>query len=132
MQGSLRVPQIARLARSVPWRLKRIISLHSHARVVFFAIATRYDAVFGCQLLEDGPMRRAIWMALAGAVTSFALVAAQTPDDAILQRMKKDIFHLASDELQGRGVETKGNFLAGDYIAKQFADAGLKPGGPKG
>src|SRR4051812_19320655 len=76
-------------------------------------------------------MRRAMWMALAGTVTSFALVAAQTPDDAIVERMKKDIFYLASDELQGRGVETKGNFLAGDYIAKQFADAGLKPGGPK-
>jgi len=100
--------------------------------LVFFPFAEWYDAVFGCQLLEDGPMRRAMWMALAGVMTSFALVAAQTPDDAILERMKKDIFHLASDELQGRGVETKGNFLAGDYIAKQFADAGLKPGGPKG
>ncbi|MBX9679128.1 MAG: M28 family peptidase [Gemmataceae bacterium] len=77
-------------------------------------------------------MRLAIWLALLGAGTTCALAAADTPDNAILERMKKDIFFLASDECQGRGVETKGNFLAGDYIAKQFADAGLKPGGAKG
>jgi outer membrane biosynthesis protein TonB len=42
--------------------------------------------------------------------------------------------YLASDELEGRGIGTKGLDLAADYIAKQFADLGLKTqifdGGP--
>jgi hypothetical protein len=47
-------------------------------------------------------------------------------------RLKKDIFYLASDECEGRGPGTKGIELAADYIAKNFADAGLNPGGVKG
>ncbi len=52
--------------------------------------------------------------------------------DPILARMKKDIYYLASDECEGRGVGTKGLDLAAEYIAKQFKDAGLKPGGVNG
>ena len=53
-------------------------------------------------------------------------------DDAIHARMKKDIFFLASDECEGRGIGTKGLDLAAEYIAKQFKEAGLKPGGVNG
>ena len=31
--------------------------------------------------------------------------------------------YLASDELEGRGIDTKGLDKAADYIAKQFAEA---------
>ena len=41
--------------------------------------------------------------------------------------MLKDIEYLASDELAGRGLGTVGLDKAADYIAKQFADAGLLP-----
>ncbi len=47
-------------------------------------------------------------------------------------RMRKDIFFLASDECEGRGVTTKGINLAADYIAAEFKKAGLKPAGPDG
>lgn len=47
-------------------------------------------------------------------------------------RLKKDITYLASDELEGRGVTTKGIDLAADYIAAEFKKAGLKPGGKDG
>ncbi len=47
--------------------------------------------------------------------------------DPVIERMKKDIFYLAGDECEGRGVQTEGIKKAGDYIAKQFRDAGLKP-----
>jgi hypothetical protein len=47
-------------------------------------------------------------------------------------RMKKDITYLASDELEGRGMATRGLNLAADYIAGEFRKAGLQPGGKDG
>src|SRR5580692_3612662 len=44
-------------------------------------------------------------------------------------RLKKDIYFLASDECEGRGVTTKGVNLAATYIADEFKKAGLQPGG---
>ncbi len=62
--------------------------------------------------------------------------SSQTPEiQAKIQsalQMKKDLFFLASDECEGRGPGTKGIDLAAEYIAKQFTDAGLKPGGVNG
>src|SRR5258708_25608770 len=60
-------------------------------------------------------------------LTSLRAVA---EDDAVEARMRKDITFLASDECEGRGVETKGINRAADYIAAEFKKAGLKPGGP--
>jgi len=62
------------------------------------------------------------------ALTSFG----QAPDGQSLANMKRDLYYLASDECEGRGPGTKGLDLAATYIAKQFADAGLKPGGVDG
>src|SRR5437016_5628099 len=53
-------------------------------------------------------------------------------EDGVEARMRKDIFFLASDECEGRGVSTKGINLAADYIAAEFKKAGLKPAGPDG
>jgi hypothetical protein len=46
--------------------------------------------------------------------------------------MRKDIDFLASEQCQGRGVNTAGINLAADYIADQFQKAGLKPASPDG
>ena len=45
---------------------------------------------------------------------------------------KKAITYLASDELEGRGVATKGLDLAAEYVANRFASLGLRtlPGQP--
>ncbi len=53
-------------------------------------------------------------------------------DEASQARMKRDVTYLASDELEGRGVGTSGLDRAADYVARQFAEAGLKPGGTDG
>ena len=45
------------------------------------------------------------------------------------QRLMAHVRYLASDELEGRGVGTAGLDKAGDYIAKEFKEAGLEPGG---
>ncbi|MGV2336458.1 MAG UNVERIFIED_CONTAM: hypothetical protein LVR18_20910 [Planctomycetaceae bacterium] len=62
-----------------------------------------------------------------------ALLSAEEPSrEQILARVKGDIEYLASDELEGRGVETKGIELAAEHILKEYQKAGLKPGLPDG
>src|ERR1700723_2099662 len=39
---------------------------------------------------------------------------------------------LASDDLRGRDTGSDGHRRAAEYVAKQFADAGLQPGGTNG
>jgi len=50
-------------------------------------------------------------------------------DEASIARMKKDIFFLAGEECEGRGLKTKGIVKAGEYIAASFKENGLKPAG---
>lgn len=70
-------------------------------------------------------MRR-IWL---GVSFAFVLVlisfsrAEVAPE--IKARLTHDLKYLASDELEGRGVGTKGLDVAADFIAKAFRDAGL-------
>ena len=47
-------------------------------------------------------------------------------------RMRAHVKYLASDELEGRGVGTKGEKLATNYIAAQLQAEGVKPGGENG
>src|SRR5207244_3368236 len=53
-------------------------------------------------------------------------------DEASEARLKRDVTFLASEACEGRGVGTKGLDKAADYIAGQFKEAGLKPGGVSG
>jgi hypothetical protein len=79
------------------------------------------------------PIRRLSWRALT--ILGLLVLAATTSvaDDAVsYERMKKDIFFLASPECEGRGVETQGINKAADHIASQLKLAGLKPGGKDG
>ena len=48
------------------------------------------------------------------------------------EKMRAHVKYLASDELEGRGVGTRGEKLATDYIASQLQTEGLKPGGEAG
>ncbi len=47
-------------------------------------------------------------------------------------RLRKDLQFLSNDDSEGRGIQTKGINLAAEHIARQFQQAGLKPGGPDG
>jgi hypothetical protein len=73
-----------------------------------------------------GPLFVVVSLLLTAAVPSLA------DDAASRERMKKDIFFLASDECQGRGVDTEGINKAAEHIASEFKKAGLKPGGKDG
>jgi hypothetical protein len=70
-----------------------------------------------------------------GAVLGLVLLAAastRADNPAAQERMKKDIFFLASPECEGRGVDTAGINKAAEYIANEFKQVGLKPGGVGG
>jgi hypothetical protein len=60
-------------------------------------------------------------------VGSLVAVLAAGADDTAAPRWLNDIKYLASDDLEGRGVGTKGIDLAADYISAEFRKAGLKP-----
>jgi aminopeptidase N len=48
------------------------------------------------------------------------------------RRMMKHVKYLASEELEGRGLGSKGIEKAAHYIAAAFKNSGLKPGGDEG
>ncbi len=60
-----------------------------------------------------------------------AALAAQTADISA-DRIREHVKYLSSDTLEGRGVGTRGEKLATDYIAKQFDSVGAKPAGDGG
>ena len=72
-------------------------------------------------------MIRAVSSALVLVLASCGLsaVTPTIPPDAILEHIK----FLASDELRGRGNGTRELERAADYIAAEFKEAGLSPGG---
>ena len=76
--------------------------------------------------------RRGLPFVFALSLVSLVAGWGAAEDDPIEARMRKDITFLASDECEGRGVGTKGLDLAADYIAAQFKQSGLKPGGVNG
>jgi hypothetical protein len=71
---------------------------------------------------------RLIPVVLGGLLSATILQAAEMPTS--LSSIKKDIFFLAGEECEGRGVETQGILKAGEYIADTYRKAGLRPGGP--
>src|SRR4051812_39441310 len=58
-------------------------------------------------------------------------IVAQTADISG-DRIREHIKYLASDKLEGRGVGTRGETLATDYIAGEFKEIGAKPAGDGG
>jgi hypothetical protein len=80
------------------------------------------------------PVRRSFGSWQVGAVLCLMILASTraATEDAIEARMRRDIKYLASDECEGRGVETKGIEKAAAYIVAAFKQASLKPGGPGG
>src|SRR5580658_5826064 len=71
-------------------------------------------------------MKRALLLSL------FAAGGWAQINDISGERMRAHVKFLASDLLEGRGVGTRGGELATEYIAAQFAVAGLKPAGDHG
>src|SRR5947208_14070277 len=69
--------------------------------------------------------------AAAMSVSIVFCLCAQQPDISP-RRIRAHVKFLSSDLLEGRGPGTRGDQLATEYIATQFALAGLKPAGDHG
>ena len=76
--------------------------------------------------MNRGAMKRLRW--LLPVILPLAILAA---DDAAT-RWWSYIEYLASDALEGRNTGSEGHRKAADYVAAQFAQAGLKPAGENG
>lgn len=70
-----------------------------------------------------------VGLLLAGAT---GRISAANEVSELAGRFRNHVEHLASDELEGRGVGTKGIEAAAEYIADQFKQAGLVPAGVDG
>lgn len=55
--------------------------------------------------------------------------AQETGKKVSVERVKKDLSYLGSDLFEGRGTGTTGGELSAKYLAKEFDEAGLTPGG---
>jgi Peptidase family M28/PDZ domain/PA domain len=62
----------------------------------------------------------------------FVVPALAAENDASVSRLRKDLEFLASDACEGRGAQTEGIHKAAAYIAAEFQQLGLKPGGTNG
>ena len=62
----------------------------------------------------------------------FAIAAMAQTGDVSGERIRAHVKFLSSDLLEGRGVGTRGEKLATEYIASQFAIIGAKPAGDQG
>jgi Zn-dependent M28 family amino/carboxypeptidase len=61
-------------------------------------------------------------------VTTVGVLAQQKVLEPSVDRLKKDVSYLASDQLDGRRTGTAGADEAARYIASEFSKIGLKPG----
>jgi Zn-dependent M28 family amino/carboxypeptidase len=68
---------------------------------------------------------------LASTLTVLA-IAADPTSEISAERMKATVKYLSSDQLEGRGPGTRGEFLTTDYLASEFKKAGLKAIGERG
>ena len=68
-------------------------------------------------------------MALGLFLAALGLANAGPPEDQrIVERLKADVYYLASDTLEGRGISTPGVDLAAQHIRAEFRRIGLKSG----
>ncbi len=78
-------------------------------------------------------MRRGVSGSLGVLILTGIVVAGSSTAPKIdSEKIRAHVKYLASDELEGRGMNQKGGDLAADYIAAQFKSYGLKPAGEKG
>lgn len=85
-------------------------------------------------LSESPPMTRLALLAAAAALILPATLSAQQAADPVFSAaaVRAHVAFLADDLLKGRDTGSEGHEIAARYVASQFAQLGLKPGGDGG
>jgi len=83
--------------------------------------------------MKDSFSRHAL-AGIASVIVTLGAQAAPKPEDATARGLRawEDVKVLADDNMEGRRAGTPGHRRAAEYVAKQFAAAGLAPGGDGG
>ena len=63
---------------------------------------------------------------------SFNICLSQSIDSPLIEKLKKDVIYLSSDELEGRNTGTESEKIAADYIIEKLKIYKVKPKGTKG
>ena len=107
--------------------------MHSRFISVFFAPVALAAAFSTALAQQSGP--RPVQMVVANPVPAIeglpagARIAAASID---AEKIRAHVRFLSLDLLEGRGPGTRGGELAAEYIATQFALAGVEPAGDNG
>jgi Peptidase family M28/PDZ domain/PA domain len=90
----------------------------------------------GVNLKGQAMARKTVWHRLSAAMLLLGILLGTgqrlAAGESAQEQMKRDLTFLASDECEGRGVETAGINRAAEYLAHAFQQAGLKPAGLNG
>ena len=92
-------------------------------------IAVLFTALLAIPFAECQPQNAALQLPQVTGLPSAASAAAASIDPA---KISAHVRFLSLDLLEGRGPGTRGDSLAAEYIATQFALAGLQPAGDNG
>src|SRR4051794_25675571 len=112
-------------------RASRFVDANCARRAGLFGDRSAHTIAPPMQCLHRSLICSLLAMTFAGCVAtapeaeSHPTTAQSTYREA--EEIKIALTYLASDQLEGRGLETQGISKAADYIATQFQSAGLKP-----
>ncbi|RPG54557.1 MAG: peptidase M28, partial [Flavobacteriales bacterium TMED84] len=63
---------------------------------------------------------------------TFSICSSQTLDSRLIEKLKRDVIYLSSDELKGRNTGTESEKIAADYIIEKLKFYNVTPKGSKG
>ena len=84
------------------------------------------------QVSELGVSRKALFVAASAALLIGAAPPNPRPDSLAAERVRAHVEFLANDLLEGRDTGSRGHQIAASYVASEFRELGLKPGGTNG
>lgn len=84
------------------------------------------------QVSELGVTRKALFVAASAALLIGAAPPNPRQDSLAAERVRAHVEFLANDLLEGRDTGSRGHQIAASYVASEFRELGLKPGGTNG
>ena len=120
----------ADLPDALPGLGRKIPHYHKYSYLAFSGTEPK-NSLKGRWPVSNSPMTRLFTADAARAKLQPSIPLVEPILEYDPDRMMQTVRYLSDQQLQGRGVGSKGLDLAADYIAAGFKEAGLMPGGEK-